>query len=170
MTTNNTNETVSKKIDQIVFSALIILAVIGVVVTDISPASAHGFWVGTLIIYACTVIFCGRKFAVAQERSLGNFVLQQVIHWGGALVAILSVYTMVHTGTLTFSEAGSIMLLVLGLATFLAGLHAGWRFYVLGALLIGATVVMAYIEEFMWIIVLVAVAILAITYFISKRN
>ena len=174
MTTNNTTDSDSsvshKKIDQIVFSALIVLAVVGVVITDISPTNAHGYWVFTLVAYACTVIFCGRKLANAQEKNFGRFVVEQIIHWGGSLVAILCVYTLVHTGTITYAEAGAIMLLILALATFLAGSHAGWRFYVLGALLALTTVLMAYIEEFMWIIVLVAIVIIASTYFFTRHK
>ncbi len=123
-----------------------------------------------LVIYAATAIYCGRKQASMNGEKIAGFLLKQMIHWGGALVAILCVYTLLHTGRINYEEAGLIMLLVLALATFLAGIHVGWHFYVLGALLALTTVVAAYMEEFMWVILLVAVAIVVATFFWSKHK
>lgn len=157
------------KRDQIVFSVLIALALVGVVITDVSPSAAHGYWVFTLILYACTVIFFGRKSASSEGR-LKGFVARQVINWAGSMVAILCVYTQVHTGSITFEEAGAFMLIILALATFIAGSHAGWRFYVLGAFLALASVIMAYVEEFMWVIFIIAVLMITGSYFWAKRK
>lgn len=157
-------------ITQGVFVVLVIFALIGVVIADISPSDAHGYWVFTLGVFAAAAIYCGRKQTDMDGEPVRGFFMKQVIHWIGALVAILCVYTLLHTGRINFEEAGLIMLLVLALASFLAGTHVGWRFYVLGALLAGATVAAAYIEEFMWVIILLAVAIVALTFYWSKRN
>ena len=171
---NQSNDTVSVKpkrnIGQLIFSALVILAFIGVVITDISPADAHVYWVAMLVVYASVAIYSGRKQAKIKGEKLGGLILKQVIHWGGSLVAILCVYTLLHTGTVTDEEAGLIILLLLALTTFLAGGHVGWRYYVLGALLALITVVAVYIEEFMWVIMLVGIAIIAITFFWSKHK
>ncbi len=157
------------KRDQIVFSFLIVLALVGVVVTDVSPSVAHGYWVFTLILYACTVIFFGRKSASSEGR-LKGFVAKQFMNWTGSIVAILCVYTQVHTGSITFEEAGAFMLIILALATFIAGSHAGWRFYMLGTFLALASVIMAYVEEFMWVIFIIAGLIIAGSYFLTKHK
>lgn len=157
-------------ITQGIFIALVLFALIGVVIADISPADAHGFWILMLGVFAAASIYCGRQHTDVNGNPVAGTVLKQVIHWGGALVAILCVYTLLHTGRINYEEAGLIMLLVLALATFLAGTHAGWRFYVLGSLLAITTVVAAYLEEFMWVILLLGVAIIAVTYFWSNRK
>ena len=157
-----------KNINQIIFSALIVLAMIGIIITDISPANALYYWIFMLVAYAGTAMYFGQKLASVEESGLGNFFLKQIIHWGGSLVAILCVYTLLHTGRVNHEEAGLIMLLVLALATFLAGSRVGWHFYLLGALLCVATIVVAYIEAFMWIIILVAAMIVGGTYYWAK--
>lgn len=174
MTTDNvenTDQTKSiSKIDQIIFITMMILGLVGVAITDASPANAHGYWVFTLIAYGCIVIFSGRKLAATHGKNFGRFVVDQIIHWGGALLAILCVYTMVHTGTINYEEAGAVMLLILALATFLAGSHAGWRFYILGALLALSTIIMSYIEEFIWVILIVALILVIGTYFFARAK
>jgi hypothetical protein len=171
---NQSNDTVSVKhkrnIGQLIFSALVLLAFVGVVITDISPSNAHFYWVVLLVVYASVAIYSGRKQASIKGEHLGGLVLRQMIHWGGALVAILCVYTFLHTGAITDEEAGLFILLLVALATFLAGSHVGWRYYVLGALLALITVVAVYIEEFMWIIMLVGIAIIGITFYWGKHK
>ena len=157
-------------IGQSLFISLVVLALIGVVISNISPSDAHGYWIFLLVVFAGTAIYCGRKQASMDGENMGGLVLKQVIHWGAALVAILCVYTLLHTGRINYEEAGLIMLLILALATFLAGIQVGWRFYVLGTLLALTTVVAAYIEQFMWVILLVAVAIIAVTFYWSKHK
>ena len=159
-----------KSINQIVFSALVVLAMIGIIITNISPATALYYWIFMLILYAGTSIYLGKKLASDKEEDIENFVLKQIIHWGASLVAILCVYTLLHTGRVNHEEAGLIMLLILSLSTFLAGSHVGWHFYLLGALLCTATIVIAYIEMFMWVIILVAALIVGGTYYWAKRK
>ena len=159
-----------RNINQIVFSALIVLAMIGIIITDISPTNALYYWIFMLVAYAGTAIYFGQKLAGTEETGLGDFVLKQIIHWGGSLVAILCVYVLLHTGRVNHEEAGLIMLLVLALATFLAGSRVGWHFYLLGALLCVTTIVVAYIEAFMWIIILVAAMIVGGTYYWAKHK
>ena len=159
-----------KSINQIVFSALIVLAMIGIIITNISPASALYYWVFMLVAYAGTAIYFGKRLASEKETDLEDFVLKQIVHWGASLVAILCVYTLLHTGRVNHEEAGLIMLLVLALATFLAGSRVGWHFYLLGVLLCIATIVIAYIEMFMWIIILVAAMIVGATYYWAKHK
>ncbi len=123
-----------------------------------------------LFVFASATIYCGRKRAHARGEPLEGLFLKYVIHWFGALVAVLCVYTLLHTGRLNQDDVGLVMLLILALATFLAGIHVGWRFFVLGALLALTTVVAAYIEEFMWIIILIAAVIVGITFYFRKKD
>ena len=168
MSSNDSTDSVSfftnKKSDQIVFSALVLLALAGVVVTNISPLYAHSFWVFMLVVYACTSICYGRKSASSLDGGLGGFVGKQIIHWSGSLTAVLCVYALVRTGTVNYEQAGTIILLILALATFLAGSHVGWRFYILGAFLALITVIMAYVEQYIWLIVVAVCLILGAVY------
>lgn len=171
---NNRNHAVAneshKMVGQSLFMSLVVLAVIGVVISNISPSDAHGYWIFLLVVFAGTAIYCGRKQESVDGDPIGGLVLKQVIHWGAALVAILCVYTLLHTGRINYEEAGLIILLILALATFIAGIQVGWRFYVLGILLALTTVIAAYIEQFMWVILLLAVAIVAVTFYGSKHK
>jgi len=67
----------------------------------------------------------------------------------------LIVYSLVHTGRINNADAGLILLLLLALTVFLNGAHAGPYFYLLGAMLAVMTITMAYIEQFVWFILVI---------------
>ncbi len=167
---NPAKVSVVSRADQIIFTILMVFSLVGVALTSIAPVDVHNYWIGMIFVFACAAIYCGRRQAREKEEKLDGIFLKHVIHWFGALMAILCVYTLLYTGNLDREVAGLIMLLVLALSTFLAGVHIGWRFYILGAILALTTVTAAYIEEFMWMIMLLAVIIVGITFYWGKRK
>jgi 4-amino-4-deoxy-L-arabinose transferase-like glycosyltransferase len=66
---------------------------------------------------------------------------------------------LIHNGRLNNADAGLVILLLLSLTVFLDGAHVGRHFYLLGILLGLMTLVMAYVEEFIWIILIISVFI-----------
>ncbi len=50
-----------------------------------------------------------------------------MLHWIGLVVAVQLVYLLLHIGRLDNENTGLIILLLLALTTFLAGIHLGWR-------------------------------------------
>lgn len=156
--------------DQIIFIVLVVFALIGVAITDMSPEASHGYWVMMTVVFGLAAVFCGWKHARSNDINFRRILSAQLIHWASTLPAVLIVYTLLHTGALAKEETGLVILLVLALATFLGGLHVGWRFYALGALLASTTIAAAYIEEFLWVIVLIALALVAGTFYWAKRN
>ncbi|MCH9699703.1 MAG: hypothetical protein K0U68_16530 [Gammaproteobacteria bacterium] len=164
-----TDITSVRNINTIIFCGLVILALIGVVITDVSPEIAHAYWVGMLVVYGLSAMYCGKKRATI-KGGLAGIVVKQIIHWTATLVAVLCVYSLLHTGSLSYDETGIIILLIIALGTFLAGIQVGIYFYALGFLLALATVIVAYVEEFMWIIVIAAMIIVVSVYFWNRRK
>ena len=142
------------------FLFLIVLSVIGVGITDYSPADAHRYWL--LMIFVCaTVAIMG---TVVKSRGQGgrqhlSRLAVQLLHWSACLAAVLITYALIHNGRLNNADAGLVILLLLALTVFLDGAHVGRHFYLLGALLGLMTLVMAYVEEFIWIILIISVFI-----------
>ena len=84
----------------------------------------------------------------------------QLLHWAGLLLAVRLVFEMLHKGRLDNENTGLVILLLLALSTFIAGIHLGWWGGVLGAALAAAT----YLEEYVWIFLIIGLAVLAIVF------
>ena len=152
---------------EIVLTSLIILSIIGIAITDFSPNTSHRYWFAMVPVFAvaCLVL----EWSRARYKGLKWYIIlqTQILHWVGVLVAMRLIYMLLHAGRLDNENTGLIILLSLALATFLAGIHLGWRLCVLGIFLAVALVAATYLEEYLWVLLIIAAAITAV--FLAMR-
>ena len=142
----------------VTFLFLIVLSVIGVGITDFSPADAHRYWLFMIFVCAAVALLgtVVKSRGQGGKQHVSRFAVQ-VLHWSACFAAVLITYALIHNGRLNNADAGLVMLLLLSLAVFLDGAHVGRHFYLLGTLLGLMTLAMAYVEEFIWIILIISV-------------
>lgn len=155
-------------IDRIILIVLLVLSVIGVGITDFSPAMSHYYWLTMILVFAIAAMFEGYKKAQEKNLPVKNDLIIHLLHWTGALFAVLAVYAFLHTGRIDFEQTGLMILLILALATFLDGIRLGWRFSLAGIFLGITAILMAYVEEFMIVILALAIAIIVAGFFWHK--
>jgi hypothetical protein len=61
-----------------------------------------------------------------------------------------------------------VILLLLALTTFFAGIHLGWRLFIVGIFLGVALIGAAFLEEFVWMFLILAIVVVAI-FLLLKR-
>ncbi len=154
-------------IDKIIFAALIILTLSGVALTNMSPVDAHIYWLTMTLVFAIGAITTGWKRA-AEKGEKKQLVTSQLFHWGSTLVAIIVVYTFLHTGQIQNETVSLMILLILSLSSFLDGFHVGWHFSVIGVLLAISVVTISYVDEFLWVIVIIAIFLVFISFLWNK--
>jgi hypothetical protein len=134
--------------------ALVLLAAVGVGVTNFSPQYGFHYWMAMAPIFAVVNLATSWSRARAAGQNAGNILLAQGLHWVGAVLAIYMIFLLFRMNWLSDQESGVLALLVLALAAFLSGVHTDWHFCVVG-LVLGAIVAAAVlVEEFMWMLVL----------------
>ena len=147
---------------EIVIIVLIVLSILGIGITDFSPADSYKYWV------AMVPIFCGACLILEWSRVRGKgfkwttILRTQLLHWAGLLVAVRLVFEMLHKGRLDNENTGLVILLLLALSVFLAGIHLGWRLCLVGGFLGAALVAATYLEEYVWILLIIGLVVLAI--------
>ena len=145
---------------EIIPIVLILLSIIGI--TDYSPAESRRYWLAMVPVFACACLILEWSRARGRGQKWTTIVRNQLLLWFGLLLAVFLVYLLLHTGRLNNENTGLIILLLLALTTFFAGIHLGWRLFIvgifLGVALIGAT----YLEEFVWMFLIIALVVVAI--------
>jgi hypothetical protein len=152
-------------LDEIVYLILILLAVIAVAYTDIAPARSTWYWEAMAPIFG---IFCViSEWFRAKERGMGRMELirTQLLHWGAFLVLIWLVFLPVVQQNLNSDITGNILLIILALSTFLAGVYLNWRLCVVGILLGFGVIVTSMLEQSVFMILIIAVGIAIISIF-----
>ena len=154
--------------DGVIMILLVLLAIVGIGITDFSPRLSHWYWLAMVVVVGVACIVMEWSRARKKGLRVATIVKKEVIIWLGVLVAINLVYFLFHSGRLDSENTGLVILLILALATFLAGLRQDWRLCLLGVLLGGALILATYLEEFLWIVLMVVLAAAAGTYFMAR--
>jgi len=164
------NETLLKSkrlIEEVILLIVFALSLIGMGITDFSPLESHRYWVLMIILLAIASIGLGWSKEEYQGK-IFKLTISQLIHWGATLITVLGVYLLLHTGRLNYESTGLITELILGFSLFLDGRNLGWRFSLLGILVGCTAIVAAYVEEYIWVIIPVALCLWVITYYWEK--
>jgi len=145
------------KIEEVVFYLIILLSLVGVAITDYAPTQSWAYWLFMVLVLCASAIVIEKTLLQRKDISFSKLLITQLIHWGVTLLAIILSFAFVQTGRMTYEGSGLVILLILALATILDGYHVGWRFYLLGIFLGISAILAAYLEEFIGILLVIAV-------------
>jgi hypothetical protein len=154
--------------DGVIMIVLVLLALVGVGMTDFTPQSSHWYWLAMVVVTGVACIFMQRSHARIKGLGVAAIVKNEALIWLGVLVAVNLVYFLFHAGRLDSENTGLVILLIVALATFLAGLRLGWQLCFLGGLLGGVLILATYLEEFIWIVLMVMLAAAVVVYFVAR--
>lgn len=146
------------------------LSLIGFVLTRYSAERSFTYWMWVAPLFALVSLYTGWTRAKRHGESTGDILRTQLLHWSVLPVGIFLVYRLQATGQLDRQDAGLGMLLAISLTTFLAGVHFDWRLGVLGVALALGAVAAVLIEEYFWVILLVAVGAVAVAWWTRRRK
>lgn len=157
-------------LEEVAFLGLVVLSIIGEFVASYSPIISFWYWLSMMPVFAAAAIVTEWSRASAAGQSAMKMIWIQVVHWGGAVIALFATYSLWHVGRLGNEHTGLIILLLLALTTFLDGYHVGWRFYLAGVLLFIYTIVAALLKAVIWIALLIAIPVVVFGLYWDKNH
>jgi hypothetical protein len=158
------------KVFEIIFVMLVVLALVGVGITDFSPAHSYWYWFAMAPIFACSCLIIEWTHVRNEGKRWSSILRTQLLTWFGLLVAVQAVFLLLRAGRLTYESTGLIILLLLALTTFIAGVDLGYQLCLLGGFLCLTLLMVAYMEQYVWVLVLVAVIGVSVTLYGFKRK
>lgn len=138
------------------------LAFVGIAASGVSTRS-QAYWVFLTILFG---LICLGLDWVHEPRGTQwwKAALKTVLHWFGVLLAIELVHLMIASGRLTNADTGLISGVIIALGTFTSGVHTNWRIAAVGLGLGLGTAAVGYLERYLWILFLLALATLAVIF------
>ena len=154
--------------------AMLVLAFLGMIVTDVKSTGGFDYWKWVIPVYALLALWLSwyvrRKSEVFRSVTLGH----EVLHWIGLIAAVFMVSFFVHLGLISRFIAGLFDLTLLALAVFLAGVYIESTFFLIGIVLgLFAAFAAAFIEYLYAFVVLILIAggvIIAIMVWLSHKK
>ena len=156
-----------RQLELVAIGVVLALSLVGLGVTDYSPAKSYQYWAAMTFILAAFSLVIGwsraRRLGLAPVPSLGI----QLINWAATGIAIAGVFMLLKAGRLNYENTGLVLLLLLGLATFLDGYRINWRFSLVGVLLFLFAMAAAFLEQYVWVVLFVMAALAGFILFLE---
>ncbi len=154
---------------------LLILGFIGVIVTDIRKSGGWRYWQYLCIIYALVSLGLSWHLQRKGLRTPAYTLWHEVAHWAGLLASIFVASYIVKIGLISRFEASLFTLLLLALATFLAGVYFEKTFIVLGIALGIFATFFAFIDEYLYnvflpLTILAALVLIFWVYYTHRKS
>ncbi|QFY43817.1 hypothetical protein F6R98_15250 [Candidatus Methylospira mobilis] len=154
---------------------MIAFTLIGVAVTDYSPQDAFIYWMVMFLVFGLTSIVAGWHSAhlqvlLGRQSAVKNLLREQFMHWSGALVIVSALFSFVMAGHMTQEATGLMVMLLLGLTTFLDGIRLGWRFCLTGIYLAVAVAAANLLENSLPALLALAITIIGAIIYLQRRK
>jgi len=126
---------------------------IGFTLVDFRPQLVGPFWTvaGPLGFIVSAVL--GARHARSRGQVSAAEGRRHLLHWGGMMAAIALAVASPALGVLPWQSVNSVILLIIALGYFTAGVHGDRRFLWVGVLMAGGYVLVALVSGYAWTIV-----------------
>jgi hypothetical protein len=158
----------------VVGAAMIFLAFIGMVVTDVRTSGGWEYWKWVVPVYAVLALWL--SWYMRRERAIDSPItlFHELLHWIGVIAAVVLVSYLVKSGIASRFQAGIFNLTVLSLGVFLGGVYIEPTFLVIGLLLGAFALVSAMVVQYLYAFILplffAAFGILALIIWFSHQK
>ena len=149
---------------------MLMLGFIGVVFTDISKEGAWNYWRYVAVVYAILSLCLNRHLKTQGWKTTILTVWHEIAHWIGLIVATMIVSYFVHVGLLGRFEASVMTLLLLALATYLAGIYIESTMLIVGIMLGIFAIGIAFLDAYLYNILLPLTLLVGIILLILIRH
>jgi len=151
---------------------LLALAVIGIACTSVSPDASLSYWKVLAPVFAIVCIFSQWSRVAAGGGAKTRLIIVQLLHWGAFLLTILILFLPDVQKMLNSLVSAQIVLYLLALSTFLAGLYnTSWQLVAVGVLMALAVPAIAVLQQTVLLVAVIAAAVaVVIGAFLLRRR
>jgi hypothetical protein len=157
----------------LIVGGLGVLIMVGLFLANYSPKAADWYWSTMFPIFG--LVCLGHQLEVGKTHGMPAWQvpLQQALHWLGPIVAVRIIFLQFSRGQMAADSVALMILLVLAVTTYLAGIHFDRSFVWVSIVLALAALVGTEIETYLWLIVvlgLLLVALIVISTVLMRRR
>ena len=169
---NEKQDTAGRKyrigMEEIALFVVFALSILGIGVTNFRPLESYRYWGAMTVILAITGMVIGWARSKRMGKPVRKMLVIQLVHWGATLAAVAGIFLLLNMGRLNYENTGLVILLTLGFSTFLDGYRISWSFATVGVMMFIAGLFGGYLEQYVWITLIVIICVFAVIYLLEK--
>lgn len=145
---------------------LIVLAFLGLILTDVEKDGGWFYWRFITPFYAVVSLYLSWYLRTKKHAVHMTTIWKDIFHWVGLILSVYLVSRFVSIGIMGRFEAGLIVLSMLALTTFLAGIYIEITFVVIGLLLGFFAYGIAFLDQYLYAIMVPLIVFVVVFIFI----
>lgn len=149
---------------------MLFLALLGMIITNLEVNGSWSYWRIMTPVYALLSIGLSLYLRHHNQRPIVLTIWHEIVHWIGLILAIYLVSVLVDIGFISRFQAGIQVLLLLSLATFLAGIYFESTFIVVGIALGLLVAGIGFLEQYLYITIIPVIVIALLGIFFLSRH
>jgi hypothetical protein len=149
----------------LIVGVLCVLVMIGLFLTNVNHLHARYYWSAMFPIFGIVSLWHELLGPGHRQGTEWRRVWRQVLHWLGPIVAVWIIFLQLARGQMDADAAALVILLILAVTCFMAGVHLDRSFYWVSAVLAFAAVIGTEVEAYLWMLAAIAIVAVAVTVF-----
>ncbi len=148
---------------------MLVIAFVGMVFTNISSQGGWLYWRTMTPVYALLCIGLSLYLRHMKFSEAVATIWHEILHWFSLLVTVFLLSKLVDMGFVNHLQAGVQVLLLLTLATLLAGVYIEATFLVVGILLGLMIWMVGWLNLYLYAFALLGIIVFAIVFYVVSR-
>jgi hypothetical protein len=142
-----------------------VLIMFGLFLANYSIQRADWYWSAMFPVFGLVCLGHQLLAGDTHARPVWMVILKQALHWLGPIVAVRIIFLQLARGQMDADAVALMILLVLAVTCFLAGIHFDHSFVWVSAFLVLVGLLGTEIESYLWLIVVIFLLAIALVAF-----
>jgi hypothetical protein len=146
----------------LIAGVLVLLVMVGLFLSNFAVNKALGYWELMFPVFGVACVWHELAGGAAYVKPLWRILLRQTFHWLFPIVAVRVLFLQHARGEMSADSVALVVLVVLALTCFLAGIHFDNSFVWVSLVLVAAAIVGTEVETYLWLIAVLGAFALAL--------
>ena len=145
----------------IISMTMLILALIGLILSDVYQDGSWNYWRIMVPVFAGLCLWLSWYLRRKEHSMSIAKVWHEIVHWFGLFIAVYLVSLFVNVGLLGRFEGGIVVITLLALTTFIAGVYIEMTFAIIGILLGVFSAAAAFLQVYLYSVMIPVTLVVA---------
>src|SRR5215468_6916273 len=146
----------------LIVGVLVLLVMVGLFLSNFAVNKALGYWELMFPVFGSACVWHELAGGTAYVKPLWRILLRQFFHWMFPIVAVRVLFLQHARGEMSADSVALVVLVLLALTCFLAGIHFDNSFVWVSLVLVVAAIVGTEVETYLWLIAVLGAVALAL--------
>jgi hypothetical protein len=146
----------------LIVGVLVLLVMVGLFLSNFAVNKALGYWELMFPVFGVACVWHELAGGAAYVKPLWRVLLRPFFHWMFPIVAVRILFLQHARGEMSADSVALVVLVLLALTCFLAGIHFDQSFVWVSLVLVAAAIVGTEVETYLWLIAVLGAVALAL--------